>query len=308
MTCSYPPFAPRPVRQAPARLLLVLLLMLTLLAALPPAASAQPAPSDTSGDSSRAFPQTGYAIVDDAVWTYFTQRGGVNTFGYPVSREFTLQGAPAQLFQVALLQVQPDGSVRPVNLLGPGYLPYTHFDGLTVPALDPAIQAVAPTQSQPDYGARLIEFVRAVVPDAFQGQPVNFQSTLFGSVSCDAAFPDGNCQSDLLPLMDVEVWGLPTSMPAADPNNPNFVYQRFERGVLMFNASDGTTTWMPMGDALKSLITGKNLAPDLAKDASASPFLLQYDPTRANSLARPDALRDTDMTDAFTPDAETTTG
>lgn len=36
----------------------------------------------------RNFPQTGYRIDNDLIWNYFQARGGVNTFGYPVSRTF----------------------------------------------------------------------------------------------------------------------------------------------------------------------------------------------------------------------------
>src|SRR5947207_2122752 len=38
----------------------------------------------------RVFPETGYTIADDAVWSYFTSHGGTQTFGAPISRELTL--------------------------------------------------------------------------------------------------------------------------------------------------------------------------------------------------------------------------
>ncbi|MGH2367148.1 MAG: hypothetical protein ACRDI2_03030, partial [Chloroflexota bacterium] len=36
----------------------------------------------------RFFSATGYRIDNDAIWDYFQARGGVATFGYPVSRTF----------------------------------------------------------------------------------------------------------------------------------------------------------------------------------------------------------------------------
>ena len=101
------------------------------------------------------------------------------------------------------------------------------LDGLTVPPADPALVFVAPTPDQPNYAARLDAFVEVTVPDAWNGQPVEFLSTW-----------NDNGGADVL--------GVPTSMPKADPNNPNFVYQRFQNGLLFFNASDGTTSVLPL--------------------------------------------------------------
>ena len=96
------------------------------------------------------------------------------------------------------------------------------LDGLTVPPADPALVFVAPSSDQPNYGARLEAFLQAIVPDQWNGQPVQFLTTLDASCGLDAV-------------------GLPTSQPAVDPNNPNFVYQRFENGVLFYNGTDGST-------------------------------------------------------------------
>ena len=74
--------------------------------------------SESTSDP-RFFAQTGYRIADDGFWNYFSHRGGVRTFGYPVSRRFVLEGFPVQVFQRAVLQQAADGSVRPLNLLDP---------------------------------------------------------------------------------------------------------------------------------------------------------------------------------------------
>jgi len=101
------------------------------------------------------------------------------------------------------------------------------LDGLTIPAVDPALVFVAPTPNQPNYDARVQTFLDATVPDVWNGQPVQFLSTL-------------NDTGD-------DVLGLPTSEPAADPHNPQFVYQRFQNGVLFYNGAEGTTSVLPLG-------------------------------------------------------------
>ena len=98
------------------------------------------------------------------------------------------------------------------------------------------------------------------------------------------------------------MWGLPTSSPKADPNNPDFIYQRFQNGILLYDSAAGTTQPLPMGEYLKALLTGQNLSPDLAGQAADSPLLRQYDPTRPQSLATPGKLITSDLTDAFAPD------
>jgi len=122
----------------------------------------------------------------------------------------------AMVAAVALMQ----GAVAVAAAGGP-------LDGLTVPPADPALVFVAPTPDQPNYSARLDAFLQATVPDTWNGQPVAFLSTLNDT--------------------GVDVLGLPTSQPAADPNNPNFIYQRFQNGVLFYNATDDTTSVLPLG-------------------------------------------------------------
>ena len=101
------------------------------------------------------------------------------------------------------------------------------LDGLTVPPVDPALAFVAPSPNQPNYDARVQAFLSVTVPDTFNGQPVQFQTT----------FSDAG---------GVDVLGLPTSAPTADPNNPNFIYQRFQNGVLFYNGTEGTTSVLPL--------------------------------------------------------------
>jgi hypothetical protein len=100
------------------------------------------------------------------------------------------------------------------------------LDGLSVPPADPAMAFITPTPDQPDYSARLQAFLQATVPETWNGQPVAFYSTLDD--------------------MGIDTVGLPTSAPAADPQNPNFIYQRFQNDVLFYNATDGTTSVLPL--------------------------------------------------------------
>jgi hypothetical protein len=97
---------------------------------------------------------------------------------------------------------------------------------------------------------------------------------------------------------------MPTSAPTPDPRNRNFVYQRFVNGIVLCEAASGTTTFLPLGEYLKEMLTGQNLPPDLAAEAATSPLLAQYDSAHPLGLARPGAVADTDLTDAFTPDAD----
>ena len=270
-----------------------------LLGVAAPAASLAAAPR---ADDPRAFPETGFRVADDAFWAYFGGRGGVENLGYPVSRRFTLQGFGVQVFQRAVLQEQPDGSVQPLNLLDEGLLPYTRVNGSTFPAAAGDLEMATPQTDQPDYARRVVEFVRAAAPDTWQGLPVNFGSTFFGTVTCRDAFPRGGCQESLLPLLDLELWGAPTSAPAFDPHNHDVVYQRFQRGILQYDPSCRCTQGVLLGDLFKSLLTGQDLPADLAAEAAASPYLRQYDPTRPQGLAHPERLADTDLTDAFSPD------
>src|SRR5205085_3732838 len=98
-------------------------------------------------------------------------------------------------------------------------------------------------------------WVRQVAPDTWDGQSVGFGAAFFGTVSCAQAFPQGDCHQELLPLMALELWGLPTSAPARDPANKNFVYQRFQRGVMHFDAASGATHGLLLGDVFKSVLT-----------------------------------------------------
>src|SRR5438067_6222038 len=247
----------------------------------------------------RLFAQTGYRVDTDAFWSFFQGRGGVRTFGYPVSRTFKLDGFPVQIFQRIVVQQQPDGSVATLNLLDPGLMPYTNINGSTFPAPDPTVVTQTPPVSDPDYATKIIQFTQNNAPDVVDGKQVNFFQTFTTTVSYNDAFPNGDGPDSLVPLFNLQIWGAPTSKPAVDPNNHNFVYQRFQRGIMHYDSTCNCTQGLLLADYLKSLLTGTNLPPDLEAQARTSKYYRQYSPGQPLSIARPGELFGSDLTNAF---------
>jgi hypothetical protein len=262
-------------------------------------ATAQPA---TPGTDPSFFPATGYRIGSPAVLDYFQHRGGVRTFGYPVSSEFPLLGKRVQLFQRQMLEIAPDGVVTPANILDPDVLPITRIDGLSLPPADPDLLGSAPLPDSPDYAVQALAYINLYVPDDWNGMPVNFQSTFLGTVTCADAFGSESCDQSVLPALNLEVWGLPTSLPTADPLNPDFIYQRFQRGIMHFSRATGRTQGLLLGDWLKRIIVGVDLSPDLDAAVRRSRFFAQYAPSRPLALDRPADLPDTSLAQAFRAD------
>src|SRR5438128_5316264 len=214
----------------------------------------------------RFFSQTNYRVDNDAFWNFFQSRGKVRTFGYPVSRTFKLDGFPVQIFQRIVMQLQPDGSVATLNLLDQGLLPYTRINGSTFPAPDQSVISQTPPASDPNYATKIVQFVQAQAPDDFNGGAVNFGTT-FNSTVTAADAPDA--PESLLPLFNLQIWGAPTSKPAVDPANSNFIYQRFQRGIMHYDKGCNCTQGLLLADYLKAVLTGQNLPPDLQQQAQA---------------------------------------
>jgi hypothetical protein len=261
-------------------------------------------PTGPGGPSDPAyFPATGYRISQPSLLAYFQRRGGVRTFGYPISGEFLLLGKRVQLFQRQALEVKPDSTVGALNLFEPDILPVTHFDGLQLPAPDPDLVTAAPSPLDPDYLTLALALVDEVVPDDWNGRDVNFHATFVDSVTCsEEVGPDEACDPALLAALGLEIWGLPTSRPMADPSNKDFIYQRFQRGVMHYSASTGLTQALLLGDWFKRVLMGSDVPADAQKDLEGSPFLGQYAPSRPLGVARPAVLTDTTLATAFTSD------
>jgi len=244
------------------------------------------------------FPQTGFCITNPAFAEYFRLRGDVRILGYPISRSFTLEGFEVQFFQRVILQMQ-GGQVNRLNVLDPSIMPMTRANQSVFPAPDPAIMAQAPQVGSPTYAQDVVTFVKKVSPDTYNGQPVGFFTLFNTTVPVDVAFPGQTPNPDLVTLLNLEIWGLPTSNPAADPGNGGFIYQRYQRGIMHYDASCGCTQGILVGEYLKAVITGKNLPPDLAADMQGSRYLNQYSPGSPGWVARPAELPNTDMNGAF---------
>src|SRR5579884_1533380 len=136
-------------------------------AAVLAASAALPAPTLAA----RYFPETGYTVADPAFQDFFEHRGGVRTFGYPVSCEFTLLGYPVQIFQRAVMQRLSDGHVALLNLLDSGLFPYTEVNGAVFPGVDPRMVASAPRPGSLGYSRAVLDWLARVAPDRWQGKP-----------------------------------------------------------------------------------------------------------------------------------------
>ncbi|MDQ3810326.1 MAG: N-acetylmuramoyl-L-alanine amidase [Chloroflexota bacterium] len=271
--------------------------------AIAPAASAQPVVKDA-----RYFDQTRYRIDEDAFWEYYRKRGGVRSFGYPVSNTFALFGMKVQIFQRQVLQLRPDGVVQTMNLLDEGLMPYSKINGSTLPAPDRNVYSQAPRPEDPNYHEKMLQFVREVAPDSWDGEPVNFARTFFSSVRREDAYPSGVPEQGeaLLPYFNLELWGLPTSRPMREPTNPGFIYQRFQRGIMHYDKACGCTQGLLLADYFKALLTNRGLPADLAEQAKSSNLLGQYAPNRPQGLARPAELPGSNLQNAFRRDPNVT--
>ncbi len=225
---------------------------------------------DAEQADARMFSQTNYRVDRDSFWDYFQARGGVSTFGYPVSRDFQFMGCTSQFFQRLVMQQCGTQGVGTLNLLDDGLMPYTRMNGSTFPAVDSTITAATPKATDPAYASKILEFVKANTSDTFDGKQVNFQKTFFGTLTPEQA---GTDDPNMLGLLALEIWGAPTSKPAYDPANKNFIYQRFQRGIMHYDTGCGCTQGLLLADYLKALLTGDNLPGDLATQAAASPLL-----------------------------------
>src|SRR5215216_6457461 len=242
------------MRRSAACTLVVSALVCAALASLAAASPAQ---------QPQCFNETGFCIDEPAFASYFNSRGGARILGFPVSRVFVLEGFRVQFYQRVVLQLQGNDVAR-LNLLDPGILPVTHANQSAFPAPDPGLAADAPRPDDPAYAERVVDYLRNVAPDNWNGLPVGFSALFNSTVPAEGVTPE------IRTLLNLEIWGLPTSQPAFDPGNRDFVYQRFQRGIMHFRAGCGCTEGILVGDYLKTVMTGRDLPPDLAADMQSS--------------------------------------
>ena len=172
------------------------------------------------------FPETGFAVADGPIGSYFAARGGARTFGPPISNPFPLLGSTVQLFKNHLLKVELNGTVTTVDLFGMNAIPFRNVGGVIVPEVDPYLVATAPVPGTPDYAARVQAFIQETAPDQWEGLPVGFYRAFLATVRAEDAFPNGG-DVGLLPLFSHEIWGVPVSRPVRDAQNPDLVVLRW---------------------------------------------------------------------------------
>ena len=257
-------------------------------------------PGTTTQAQAGCFPETGFCITNPQFAEYFRLRGGVRIMGYPISRSFTLEGFEVQFFQRVVLQMQ-GGQVARLNVLDPNVMPMTRANGSTFPPPDPTLAAQAPPVTSPTYAQDVAAFIQRVSPNTWNGMPVGFYTLFSTTVPVEIAFPGQVPDPNLVTLLNLEIWGVPTSNPAADPANGGFVYQRWQRGIMHFRAEVPVTEGILVGEYFKAVITGRSLPPDLAADMAGSRYNGQYSPGSPGWTARPAELPSTDMTNAFEP-------
>jgi hypothetical protein len=209
-----------------------------------------------------------------------------------------------QIFQRQIAQHCAGTQVQLMNVLDPEIFPYTRVNGSIFPGPDDALKNSTPRVSDPDYATAILAFVRNNAPDQYMGQPVNFGQTFLNSVTPAQA---NTSDPNLIGLFDLEIWGAPISQPAADPSNSQFIYQRFQRGIMHYTAGQGTRGIL-LADYVKQILLGStlpgggpnpNLPQDLAQQAQGSKYFAQYCPGGTRWLCRPTALPDSDLTFAF---------
>jgi hypothetical protein len=142
------------------------------------------------------------------------------------------------------------------------------------------MKANTPPVDSPTYSTDIVTFVNANVPDSWNGKSVNFLQTFNN-------------------LGGLTIWGAPISQPAADPANANFIYQRFQRGIMHFDGTQNVTQRILLADYLKAIIMNQNVPPDLLGQSQNSRFFNQYCPGQPMWLCRPAELGGTDLTYAF---------
>ena len=70
-----------------------------------------------------------------------------------------------------------------------------------------------------------------------------------------------------------------------DPANANFIYQRFQRGIMHFDGTQNVTQRILLADYLKAILTNQNVPPDLLAQSQSSRFFNQYCPGKRPGCA-----------------------
>jgi len=245
---------------------------------------------------------TGYDLSDPTIAAYFRQHGGVAALGNPISNPMRLSGSRVQLFQRQAIEVRADGSVGTLDLVDGDFLPLTAIGGPGM-APDPALVAHVPAAGAPNYIQIVAMYLDAAAPNDWKGMPVRFGATFRSMVRCPDLVGVAACDNRTLLSAANDLWGLPTASPVLDTHSPDFVYLRFQRGMMVHSRKAGQTQWLLLGELFKQVLLGRPLPPEILSQISASPvysrFYAQYDPQARDGVARPTELPNTSLAGAF---------
>lgn len=271
------------------RLLRPVLAAVVLLAGLVSAQQAQPSSAQLDA---RYFSDTGFRVDSDPFWEIYEKLGRQRGLGMPISRTFKLLGRPTQIYQRGMLQIAPEGHAYIVSILQDQLLfPYRSINGSIFPTYDINLVSMAPLPGTPDYDLGIIAYLKQNVLDEFDGQPVRFLDNYTNAVR--------ERDDDVRILANLPVWGIATSAPTRDPANPRVIYQRFERGMMVYEEGCRCTRILPLGDLFKAVLTGQYLPADWESQEPNSPFLRQYDIEAHVGPFRKEQLPETDLSNAF---------
>jgi len=263
-------------------------------ALLPTATQAAPDPPSVAA--------TGYDLTDPTIAAYFREHGGVAALGTPISNPMRLSGNRVQLFQRQAIEVRADGSVGTLDLVDGAFLPLTAIGGPGL-APDPALVARLPASGTATDAQLVATYLDATAPNDWNGMPVRFGGTFRSMVRCPDLIGVAACDNGTLLSAAADLWGLPTASPVLDPHSPDFVYLRFQRGVMVHSRKAGETQWLLLGELLKQVLLGRQLPPEIFNQITSSPvysrFYAQFDPQARDGVARPSELPNTSLVGAF---------
>ena len=183
------------------------------------------------------FAQTGFRIDRDSFWDYFQPRGGVTTFGYPVSRDFPFMGCTSQFFQRLIMQqcgTQGVEHAEPARRRPAALHPHQRQH---LPRATRTRRSTPPRPRRPirTTATSIQDFVRANTVDTFDGQPVNFQKTFFSTITPEIGQQQRPEHPG--PARPGDLGRADQQAGAYDPTNNNFIYQRFQRGIMHYDKS-----------------------------------------------------------------------
>ena len=180
------------------------------------------------------------------------------------------------------MQLQPDGCVQTLNLLDPGLMPYTQINGSTFPGADPAVVSATPPASDPNYATKIIAFAQTSGAEYVRGSAGQLlQRPSRPRSRCAGRVPQPAVSGELLPGFNLQIWGAPTSKPADDPTNNNFIYQRFQRSIMHYDARLSLHAGPAAGRLLQVDHHRSEPAARPGRRSAHSNYYKQYDPSQA---------------------------